>query len=159
MALYKDYQKDKHVRMVKKGELEYIELLRVSPWITPHANQCLVCNHEKVAEIEHAYLDWATYSSIQEVYGISQSVMQRHAKATGMAKMRTDDRKRIYEKIVERALQSGAIPSISEALNAMQHLDRLEGKVVERRETTVKTAEQRNEEYAEILKLVPKKQQ
>ncbi len=141
--------------MVKKGDLEYAQLLRVSPWITPHANQCSVCNHEKVAEIEHAYLDWATYSSINEVYGVKQDVMQRHAKATGMARMRMDDRKRIYEKIVERALQAGVTPSVSEALNAMQHLDKLEGKVVERRETTVKTAEEREQEYAEILKLVP----
>jgi hypothetical protein len=155
VGLYKDYQKDKFVKTVKKGDLEYVELLRVSPWITPHANQCSVCNHEKVAEIEHGYLDWATYGSIEEVYGIKQTVMQRHAKATGMAKLRMDDRKRIYEKIVERALQSGATPSIGEALNAMQHLDKLEGKVVEKREVTTKTAEQREEEYGEILKLLP----
>lgn len=159
MGLYKDYQKDKKVRTVKQGDGPVlVELLRISDWKTPHANQCTVCNHARVAEIEHLYMDFVNPEVIREEFGISKQTLTQHSYATGLQLKRISNRKGIYERIVERALQSSATPSISEALNAMQHLDKLEGKVVDKKEITTKSVEEREKEFADILKLVPKKQ-
>lgn len=156
MSSIKDHHKD-NIRIVTKDGLDFVEFLRISEWNPRHSPNCTVCNHEKVGEIEHAYMDWATNDSLLKKYGLnSKDVIARHFVTTGLRDRRMGNRRQIFERIVEKWMQSDSPVDVKDALSALTHLDKLDGKVIDRSETTVKTKEDRDKEYADILKLVPK---
>jgi len=151
-------QKFEKTRTVEKDGLEFIEFQRISEWHPKHSPQCRVCNHPLVGEIENMYMSWATLQSLQKKYELQSDVrsVRNHFRVTGLEDKRFGDRRKIHQKLIEKGMAADHTPSVTEIQKSLDQLDRLDGKIVERTESTVKTREERDAEFAEILKLIPK---
>ena len=67
-----------------------------------HQSQCSVCCHPECQEIEEAWLDWANTAQLAEKHRLSRYAVSRHMDALGLDRVRQTNRKRLFEKVLER---------------------------------------------------------
>ena len=68
-----------------------------------HEAQCTVCRHRDRAEIEQAFLNWASPAKIAKKYGITRDALYRHAHALGLMERRGRNVRSALERIIEKA--------------------------------------------------------
>ncbi len=67
-----------------------------------HQSQCSICSHPQRQEVEDAWLDWDNTTELASKYGFDRHAFYRHAHALGLFQERQKQRKRLYEKGLER---------------------------------------------------------
>jgi len=68
-----------------------------------HENRCTICAHEQRADIEAAFVNWNSPSSLKEIYGVSRDSIYRHAHAFGLMDQRRRNIRAALERIIERS--------------------------------------------------------
>ena len=103
------------------------------------SKKCEVCAQPKVTVIEELYLDWRPLKWIADTFGIPVTKLLNHIKATKLDQRRALNTKGAYRIFVEKgieALESESVdPNMAAklALASAQHIDKLEGRIIERR--------------------------
>jgi len=103
------------------------------------SKKCEVCNKSKVAVIEELYLDWRPVKWIADTFQISVTRLLNHVKGAKLDQKRASNTKGAYRIFMESgiaALESDEVdPNMAAklALASAQHIDKLEGRIIERR--------------------------
>lgn len=102
-----------------------------------HKRNCSICAHEKVDEIEAAFVSWKSPAAIAEEFGLAdRTTVYRHAHALGLFPKRQRNLRGALEKIIERVDSvelSGA--AVVAAIQAYAKIN-TQGEWVERVQTT-----------------------
>ena len=92
-----------------------------------HVSLCEICKSESRLDIEMDYQHCIPHNVICERYGVSESSIERHARAYDMSSKR--DRKSFYWKVIEKVNLEKM--SVENALEAAKQLDRIERVIVD----------------------------
>jgi hypothetical protein len=77
---------------------------QLKPSLNRHMAHCLVCSHERRAEIESDFIEWKSPAVIAADYGLADRMnVYRHAHALGLFNKRRQNIRASLEKIIERA--------------------------------------------------------
>jgi hypothetical protein len=89
-----------------------------------HSRHCKICHHPHREQIEEAFIHWARPSSIVRQHGIRhRSLLYRHARATGLYKLRANNLRSALEHIIERApVSSVTSDTVIRAVRTYAHL-------------------------------------
>ena len=69
-----------------------------------HKAQCTICAHEKSAEIEAGFVNWASPASLAGEYGLAdRTTVYRHAHALGLFEKRKRNVRAALERIIEKS--------------------------------------------------------
>ena len=68
-----------------------------------HEYHCTICSHAQREEVERAFLNWNSPSSISKQYSVSRDSIYRHANALGLMEKRRRNVRTALEKIIEKA--------------------------------------------------------
>lgn len=68
-----------------------------------HEHRCTICAHQHRAEIEEAFVDWSSPSTLKKLYGVSRDAIYRHAHAFGLMEQRRRNLRAALERIIEIA--------------------------------------------------------
>jgi len=68
-----------------------------------HEYHCTICSHAQREELERAFLNWNSPSSISKLYSVSRDSIYRHAHALGLMEKRRRNVRAALEKIIEKA--------------------------------------------------------
>ena len=68
-----------------------------------HEYHCTICSHAQREEVERAFLNWNSPSSISKQYSVSRDSIYRHANALGLMEKRRRNVRAALEKIIEKA--------------------------------------------------------
>jgi len=102
-----------------------------------HQTFCKVCQHEKRAEIEAAFINWEPPYKITEAYGLTdRTTLYRHAWAFGLMEKRRRNVRAALENLIERGLSSAVEIPASAVVAAIIALGKItsDGRYVERHE-------------------------
>lgn len=87
-----------------------------------HSRKCQICNHPQRQAIEDDFIDWNRASWIEESYGLhGESVIYRHARATGLDVRRRENLRGVVEKVLEE-VSFIATPTAFAVLRAVRTL-------------------------------------
>jgi hypothetical protein len=74
-----------------------------------HEYHCTICSHAQRGEIERAFLDWTSLSSISKQFSVSRDSVYRHAHALGLMERRRRNVRAALEQITASATTFGTL--------------------------------------------------
>ena len=119
-----------HVRRVSRKEARARLKLRLEhiPGFDRHSRKCQICNHPDIAELEDEFINWASARWIKKAFKLGdESVIYRHARATGLDMVRRENLAMVVEKVVQE-VDHLEVPTVAEVLRGVRILARLNGR-------------------------------
>jgi hypothetical protein len=104
----------------------------IEPW--RHSANCKICNSDRRAEIEQAFLQWQPPTTIAKQYGLNRLALYRHAHATGLYDKRGRNIRAMLLSVVDAGITARMRVTSAAVVSAVGLLSKLdsEGRAVER---------------------------